>query len=160
MTSAEPLQDLAKLAFGTQLERSWRTSPTCAARARNPSPRSQICKPLPEPTTCCGTSRPQSTAHFAADCDAAVATCLDPLVRSGDQPPAAAVQASQPALGFGGLGLRSATAVRCFLARHAPRYPCSPPADCRQPPARAPCCPGLPCPCLGCPRAATPSASR
>ena len=43
----------------------------------------------------------------------AVANCLGSLVHSGDQLPAAAVQASQLALGFGGLGLRSATADRC-----------------------------------------------
>ncbi|CAE7641672.1 unnamed protein product [Symbiodinium sp. CCMP2592] len=53
---------------------------------------------------------PALTAQFAADCDAALATCLGSL--SGDQLPAAAVRTSQLALGFGGLGLRSATADR------------------------------------------------
>ena len=53
---------------------------------------------------------PALTAQFAADHDAAVATCLGSLVHCGDHMAATATQASQLALGFGGLGLRSAAA--------------------------------------------------
>ena len=54
---------------------------------------------------------------------AAVATCLGSLVHSADQLPAAAVQASQFALGFGGLQLRSATADHCGVGRGGPTPP-------------------------------------
>ena len=69
--------------------------------------------------------------------------CLGSFVHSGDQLPAAAVQASQLAFGFGGLGLPSATADPCAayracqLARHTARNPCSLPADRHQPPAHS-----------------------
>ena len=55
---------------------------------------------------------PALTAQFAADWDAAIATCLGSLVHSGDQLPATAVRTPQLALGFGGLGLQSANADR------------------------------------------------
>ena len=46
---------------------------------------------------------PTLTAHVAAYHDAAVATCVASLGQRGDHMPAAATQASQLALGFGGM---------------------------------------------------------
>ena len=68
----------------------------------------------PRPASCVATSallrRPPSQLPPAErPARTHIANCLGSLVHSGDQLPAAAVQASQLALGFGGQGLRSAT---------------------------------------------------
>ena len=56
---------------------------------------------------------PALTARFAANHDAAVATCLASLVHRGDPMPAPAKQASQLTQeGYGGLGLRATAAHR------------------------------------------------